>query len=433
MDYITIVAPTYEDAVAQARKEYGSRLRIHSRKDITKSGVFGLGKTTECELTCFLTEEEKPVESKEVDLAVSVEVPSNVENEEEKDIERFEKEAKTPDPDAAYKDNPNVASLAYFEQAKKNIEEQEKTKEEQVVKEEPAKEEEKEAEEVKPAEDSSTVVSLLQRVEKILAANDFTSRYIEWLTGELRDILNEALPKVPTDEELEILVLDKIAESLSIDTSFSQNPERVVAVLGPASSGKTTMVAKLVATFSSISSSVRRNVRVVLLDDSPAVVGQFQKLGKALNVGVTVAPHEQEMTDALNAQFNNELVFVDAVGRPIQNNNPDYRIYGLMNVANNNETKYLMTIPASMKNSDIARVFEQYKSYPVSGLLVTKLDETSTVGNIISLSFEHDLPILYTSSGKKIPKDISKASSNAFLRLLCGFSIDVNKVIDSEL
>ena len=33
MNCITIVAPTYEDAVKEARGKYGDRIRIHSRKD----------------------------------------------------------------------------------------------------------------------------------------------------------------------------------------------------------------------------------------------------------------------------------------------------------------------------------------------------------------------------------------------------------------
>lgn len=427
MDYFTVVASTYEEAVANAKLEYGERVRIHSRRDVKKPGFLGLGKGTVCELTCFLTEEDE-VEIPQSDNQLNIEEPK-------KDIKLPEKQEEVSKVEDDLPEDINVASLAMFEQAKKNVlgatsEEAPKVQstEEPEVKEEQVKEEKKE--EVK--EDNSPMNKLLNHARHLLVINDFTDKYIDWLLSSIREILKAALPQVPTNDELEIMVLDKIAESLAIDTSFAQNPNRVVIVLGPASAGKTTMVAKLVAAFSSINSSVRRNVRVVLLDDSPAVVAQLQKLGKALNIGVAVAPHEAEMSEALNAQFNNELVFVDAVGRPLQNNNPDYRIFGLMNVANKQESKFLMTIPASMKNSDIQRVFVQYKTYPLSGLLVTKLDETCTVGNVISLCYEHDLPILYTSSGKKIPKDISKATSGAFLRLLQGFSIDINDVIDSE-
>ena len=57
MNYITIVAPTYEDAVRSAREQYGDRIRIHSRKDVVEKGFLGLGKRRHCELTCFLSDQ----------------------------------------------------------------------------------------------------------------------------------------------------------------------------------------------------------------------------------------------------------------------------------------------------------------------------------------------------------------------------------------
>ena len=54
VDYITIVAPTYEEAVRKARDQYGDRLRIHSRKDVVSKGFLGITKSRYCELTCFL-------------------------------------------------------------------------------------------------------------------------------------------------------------------------------------------------------------------------------------------------------------------------------------------------------------------------------------------------------------------------------------------
>ena len=107
VDYITIVAPTYEEAVRKARDQYGDRLRIHSRKDVVSKGFLGITKSKHCELTCFLAGEQGsglvdvPREREE---AVSSSKDSSVSSKasgdeiEEADIRRFELEAKTPDP-----------------------------------------------------------------------------------------------------------------------------------------------------------------------------------------------------------------------------------------------------------------------------------------------------------------------------------------------
>ena len=107
MNCITIVAPSYEEAVKEAREQYGDRIRIHSRKDVVTSGVLGIGRKRHCELTCFLVDgpdSGKPAVTTESQEAAPSQEKSaeqlRREAEEERDIRRFEKEAYTPDPES---------------------------------------------------------------------------------------------------------------------------------------------------------------------------------------------------------------------------------------------------------------------------------------------------------------------------------------------
>ena len=88
MNYITIVAPTYEDAVRSAREQYGERIRIHSRKDVVEKGFLGLGKRRHCELTCFLSDQVVAASPKQAAPATEKPEakPSQEAVEEEKDI-----------------------------------------------------------------------------------------------------------------------------------------------------------------------------------------------------------------------------------------------------------------------------------------------------------------------------------------------------------
>ncbi|MDD2406948.1 MAG: hypothetical protein PHU24_10910, partial [Sphaerochaetaceae bacterium] len=55
MKYVTISAENYDEAVQRARKEYGSSIRIHSRRDLTvRGGFLWLGKKSRVEITCYL-------------------------------------------------------------------------------------------------------------------------------------------------------------------------------------------------------------------------------------------------------------------------------------------------------------------------------------------------------------------------------------------
>ena len=81
MQYITIVADSYEEAAEKARKEYGDAIRIHSRRDFTTPGGLFTRKMKKCEITCYISS--SPLEEKTVG---------------QRDMNEFEKEAKTPDP-----------------------------------------------------------------------------------------------------------------------------------------------------------------------------------------------------------------------------------------------------------------------------------------------------------------------------------------------
>ena len=81
MQYITIVADSYEEAAEKARQQYGDAIRIHSRRDFTTPGGLFTRKMKKCEITCYISS--SPAENKTVGQG---------------DMKEFEKEAKTPDP-----------------------------------------------------------------------------------------------------------------------------------------------------------------------------------------------------------------------------------------------------------------------------------------------------------------------------------------------
>ena len=53
MEYYTVVADTYENAVRKAKSQYGDDIRIHSRRDyMTHGGIF-TRRQPRCEIVCY--------------------------------------------------------------------------------------------------------------------------------------------------------------------------------------------------------------------------------------------------------------------------------------------------------------------------------------------------------------------------------------------
>jgi signal recognition particle subunit SRP54 len=57
-----------------------------------------------------------------------------------------------------------------------------------------------------------------------------------------------------------------------------------------------------------------------------------------------------------------------------------------------------------------------------TGVVLTKLDETSVVGNLLSLLWEKQKPVSFLTDGQSVPQDIHRASKEKLLKPLVGFS-----------
>jgi flagellar biosynthesis protein FlhF len=61
-------------------------------------------------------------------------------------------------------------------------------------------------------------------------------------------------------------------------------------------------------------------------------------------------------------------------------------------------------------------------------VLLTKLDETSHIGNVISALAERGKPVSWITDGQKVPSDIKRADVVRFLINLDEFKVDRDKI-----
>ena len=431
MNCITIVASSYEEAVKEAREQYGDRIRIHSRKDVVTSGFLGIGKKRHCELTCFLVDE--PAAKKSAAPETQETAPSQEksaeqlrrEAEEERDMRRFEKEAYTPDPES---NTPDPALEPEEEippvEAAEEISDQDEEPEEQQP------EEEKE-----PEEKKDPIEPLLRHARSILAMNDFSDSYIDWIVRDLKTQLEAALPAVPTRNEFELLIVDRIVGSVEIDHNSQLHPPKVFALVGPTGVGKTTTIAKIAAIYGTLPpEEMRKNVKIITMDSfRVGAYEQIESFGKALNIPVLRADDEAGFYEALEKADDAELILIDTIGRSPRDNELNVKLQTMLNVPDRKNTRCYLAVSASMKKIDIDRVFEQFRMFNIVSVIVTKADETQTIGNILSICHDRHVPLLFITDGQMVPRDIHKASSAFVLSLLKGFNMDFNSLWNTQI
>jgi flagellar biosynthesis protein FlhF len=425
VNYITIVAPTYEDAVKSAREQYGDRIRIHSRKDVVEKGFLGIGRKRHCELTCFLADGEGPKTAKtEVHESKPAQRDSSEmirEKEDERDMKRFEREAYTPDPDsntpdpALEPDEPVVLDDIPVEQTHEET---------------PAP-----APEPEPKVEKDPLEDLMKHARSVLSMNDFSEDYIRWIVSDLRKQLEPALPAVPSKNEFELLIVDRIVSSVDIDHNSQLHPPRIFALVGPTGVGKTTTIAKIAAIYGTLPpEELRKKVRIITMDSfRVGAYEQMESFGKALNIPVLRADDESGFFEALEQSGDAELILIDTIGRSPRDNELNVKLQTMLNVPDRKDIRCYLAVSASMKKIDIDNVFDQFKMFNITSVIVTKTDETQTIGNILSICHSKHIPLLFITDGQMVPRDIHKASSAFVLSLLRGFSMDFNSLWNTQI
>ena len=265
----------------------------------------------------------------------------------------------------------------------------------------------------------------LGQIEEILSLNDFPPSY---RTGIL-DRIKKEFPLSDLDDfgKVQDKVLEWIGESISIykDSGFHRRP-RIMILVGPTGVGKTTTIAKLAANFG-IDHNGRRIREVVLITIDTFRIGARQQLeayGKILQSPCFAVEDYGELkkTIALNSD-EADIILIDTIGKSPRDMIRLGEMKQLLDACGSLAEVHL-AVSAATKSSDIQEILQQFEPFNYRAVIITKLDETARIGNIVGVLSEKQKSISYITDGQKVPADIMKASVIKFLMNLDGFRVN---------
>jgi len=178
----------------------------------------------------------------------------------------------------------------------------------------------------------------------------------------------------------------------------------IVALLGPTGVGKTTTVAKLAARAAMEFGS--DNVALVTTDTYR--IGAHEQLsiyGRIMGCPVRVAKDSNELAEVIYQLRDRRLVLVDTAGMGQRDVRLSEQLDTLMQESGEVIHSYLV-LPATAQRKVLQETIEHFRRIPLSGCIMTKLDECLSLGEFVSVVVQNSLPVAYIANGQRVPEDI---------------------------
>jgi flagellar biosynthesis protein FlhF len=181
---------------------------------------------------------------------------------------------------------------------------------------------------------------------------------------------------------------------------------RVAVLIGPPGSGKTTTLAKLAVTYGL---TARRPVLLVSTDTwRIGAADHLRSFAGILGVGFELAETTAVLDQMLNQHRAKGLILIDTPGFAAAD--MDQAAELARYIARRREIDTHLVLSASMRSADITRAVDRFEIFRPAKLLFTRLDETESLGPLVSEAARTQKPISFLCHGQDIPEHLEAAS-----------------------
>jgi flagellar biosynthesis protein FlhF len=402
MEYFTEQAYTYSDCLDKIRKKYGSRANILIHKTIRMGGILGLFAREGVEMSGVVsydfgkTPPEKAVPRTESPPKADPRSPMD-----------FETEKKRILASVSSKTDPTLQLVLN----------EVRTIKEQIR-----------AGNTAVSSVSGTDHPSITRIREILHQNDFTPLY----TGNILERIRKefSLEALENFDALQDTVVEWIGESIRIyqEEQLRHRP-RIMALVGPTGVGKTTTIAKLAAIYGT-GFTGRRPLSVHLVTIDNYRIGasyQIEKYGGIMEIPVSSVKNSRDLEQVIALNGGTDLILIDTIGKSPRASVELAEMKQLLDACGS-PVEFHLTMAATTKSSDISEILMQYEPFGYRSVIITKIDETIRLGNVISALSDRTKSVSFITEGQQVPKDIQKADAVRFLINLEGFKINRAKI-----
>lgn len=235
--------------------------------------------------------------------------------------------------------------------------------------------------------------------------------------GVKPEVCELLLAHIETEEsETFIRELFTALEELLIEKPKEELPQ-IIFFIGSTGVGKTTTIAKLTAQY-----VLEEQKKVVLFTSDTyriAAVEQLKTYADILGVEIEIIYDESELPRYIEKWRHMDHILIDTAGRSHKNEEQVTELKALMK--NVLDKQVFLVLNANTTAKDVKKIVETYeKTESQFDLIVTKLDETDEIGNVVNINYYAQKAISYLTDGQNVPSDIKVFDKQSYITELLG-------------
>lgn len=119
-----------------------------------------------------------------------------------------------------------------------------------------------------------------------------------------------------------------------------------------------------------------------------------------------------------------DLILIDTIGRSAGDEMNLVKMKQLLKITRVNPV-FVLTVSANTKVSEIEKIFKNFDVFDYSSIIITKLDESGTIGGILNAAINSKKNIMYITTGQRVPNDIERATKNNLMDKMKGLELEV--------
>jgi len=250
--------------------------------------------------------------------------------------------------------------------------------------------------------------------------------------GLSASLCREITDEISSDMDIDRLwgrALALLADRIPISETDLLTDGGVVALIGPTGVGKTTTIAKIASRYTLRHGN--RDVALVTIDNYR--VGAYEQLrtyGRILDIPVKNADSKQELQQVLKDLKGRRLILIDTAGMG-QHDHHLINQAGILDGDDSIRTSLLLS--ATTRLSGMEDVIQAFDIFKPRDCMFSKIDEATSLGNLLSIAIKHQLPVSYVSDGQQVPEDLHRARAHNLVSQCVALSTRAGNILDEEI